>query len=113
MKAVADRFPIEQIVVEGLAAGLDHFIIRGPVERQLAAWEALVRPWRPARRCGAGCEKADPDRRRSRRRLQVGPPRPRDQLAVGVPLAGAPGVGRFFRDRPEPEWPAVRAPPRP
>ena len=43
MKAVADRFPIEQIVVEGLAAGLDHFIVRGPRERQVAAWEALVR----------------------------------------------------------------------
>jgi beta-N-acetylhexosaminidase len=43
MKAVADRYPIEEIVVRGLQAGLDHFIIRGPEERQVAAFEALVR----------------------------------------------------------------------
>ena len=42
MKAVADRFSVEDIVTEGLAAGLDHFIIRGPQEQQLAAWEALI-----------------------------------------------------------------------
>jgi beta-N-acetylhexosaminidase len=43
MKAVADRFPIEELVLGGLRAGVDHFIIRGPRERQQAAWEALVR----------------------------------------------------------------------
>jgi beta-N-acetylhexosaminidase len=43
MKAVADRWPIEEIMVEGLLAGLDHFLVRKPVARQLAAWETLVR----------------------------------------------------------------------
>jgi len=43
MRAVADRWPIEELVVEGLLAGADHFLIRGPSERQVAAWEALVR----------------------------------------------------------------------
>jgi beta-N-acetylhexosaminidase len=43
MKAVADRFPVEDLVVEGVRAGVDHFIIRGPFERQQAAWEVLVR----------------------------------------------------------------------
>jgi beta-N-acetylhexosaminidase len=43
MKAVAEHFSIEEIVGSGLAAGIDHFIIRGPTERQVAAWEALVR----------------------------------------------------------------------
>jgi beta-N-acetylhexosaminidase len=43
MKAVADRWPIEELVVEGLLAGIDHFLIRGPAPRQQAAWEALVR----------------------------------------------------------------------
>lgn len=42
MKALADRFSIAEIVTEGFAAGLDHFIIRGPRERQVEAWEALV-----------------------------------------------------------------------
>jgi beta-N-acetylhexosaminidase len=43
MKAVAARWSIEEIVVEGLLAGLDHFLIREPAARQVAAFEALVR----------------------------------------------------------------------
>jgi beta-N-acetylhexosaminidase len=43
MKAVADRWSIEEIVVESLMAGVDHFLIREPAARQIAAWEALVR----------------------------------------------------------------------
>ena len=43
MKAVADRWPIEELVVEGLLAGIDHFLIREPAGRQVAAWEALVK----------------------------------------------------------------------
>jgi beta-N-acetylhexosaminidase len=43
MRAVADRWPIEEIVVEGLLAGIDVFLMRGPVARQVAAFEALVR----------------------------------------------------------------------
>jgi beta-N-acetylhexosaminidase len=43
MKAVADRYPIEELVVESLLAGVDHFLIREPAARQVAAWEALVR----------------------------------------------------------------------
>jgi beta-N-acetylhexosaminidase len=43
MKAVADRWSIEELVVEGLLAGIDCFLIRGPVARQEAAFEALVR----------------------------------------------------------------------
>jgi beta-N-acetylhexosaminidase len=42
MKAVADRWPMEELVVESLLAGVDHFLIREPVARQVAAWEALV-----------------------------------------------------------------------
>jgi len=43
MKAVADRWPIEELVVESLLAGADHFLIREPAARQVAAWEALVK----------------------------------------------------------------------
>jgi beta-N-acetylhexosaminidase len=43
MKAVADRWPIEELVVESLLAGADHFLIREPATRQMAAWEALVK----------------------------------------------------------------------
>jgi beta-N-acetylhexosaminidase len=43
MKAVADRWPIDELVVQGLLAGIDHFLIREPAERQVAAFEALVK----------------------------------------------------------------------
>jgi beta-N-acetylhexosaminidase len=43
MKAVADRWPIEELMVASLLAGADHFLIRGDAARQVAAWEALVK----------------------------------------------------------------------
>jgi beta-N-acetylhexosaminidase len=43
MRAVADRYPIEDLVVESLLAGVDHFLVREPLERQVRAFEALVR----------------------------------------------------------------------
>jgi beta-N-acetylhexosaminidase len=43
MQAVAPRWPVGELVVEGLLAGLDGFLLRDPVERQQEAWEALVR----------------------------------------------------------------------
>jgi beta-N-acetylhexosaminidase len=42
MKAVADRWPIDELVVESLLAGVDHFLIRETAARQVAAWKALV-----------------------------------------------------------------------
>lgn len=42
MKAVADRYPIEEIAVNSIAAGADHLLIREPRERQRAAFDALV-----------------------------------------------------------------------
>lgn len=43
MKAVADRYPIEELAVGCLAAGVDHLLIRESAARQVAAFEALVR----------------------------------------------------------------------
>jgi beta-N-acetylhexosaminidase len=43
MAAVAARWPIDELVVTGLLAGLDCFVLREPAARQIAAWEALVR----------------------------------------------------------------------
>jgi len=42
MAAVADLYPIETLVVESLLAGVDHFLVREPAERQLRAFAALV-----------------------------------------------------------------------
>jgi len=43
MKAVADRYPIDELAVMAVAAGADVLIIREPAERQRRAHEALVR----------------------------------------------------------------------
>jgi beta-N-acetylhexosaminidase len=43
MRAVADHYPVEELVVEGLLAGVDHFLVREPEERQMRAFEALVK----------------------------------------------------------------------
>jgi beta-N-acetylhexosaminidase len=43
MKAVADRYPIEELAVMAVAAGSDVLIIREPADRQRRAHEALVR----------------------------------------------------------------------
>jgi beta-N-acetylhexosaminidase len=42
MKAVADRYPIEELAVASVLAGADHLLVREPEARQLAAFEALV-----------------------------------------------------------------------
>ena len=42
MKAVADRYEVEDLVMQSLIAGVDHFLIRGPLERQVRAFEGLV-----------------------------------------------------------------------
>ena len=43
MKAVADRYPIEELAVGAIAAGVDHLLMREPAARQQAAFEAMVR----------------------------------------------------------------------
>jgi beta-N-acetylhexosaminidase len=43
MGAVAYRHAIEDLVVESLMAGVDHFLIRRPEDKQRRAFEALVR----------------------------------------------------------------------
>jgi beta-N-acetylhexosaminidase len=43
MKAVADRYPIDELAVQAVAAGADVLLIREPPERQQRAFEALVR----------------------------------------------------------------------
>jgi len=42
MAAVADHHAVETLVVESLLAGVDHFLVREPLERQARAFDALV-----------------------------------------------------------------------
>jgi beta-N-acetylhexosaminidase len=43
MKAVADRYPIGELAVGTIEAGVDHLLIRESVARQVASLEAIVR----------------------------------------------------------------------
>jgi beta-N-acetylhexosaminidase len=43
MAAVAQRYEAGELVVESLLAGVDHFLVREPLERQVRAFEALVK----------------------------------------------------------------------
>jgi beta-N-acetylhexosaminidase len=43
MRAVADHYAVEDLVVESLMAGVDHFLVREPLDRQVRAFEALVK----------------------------------------------------------------------
>lgn len=43
MKAVADRYGIEELAVGAIEAGCDHLLVREPAERQVAAFEAILR----------------------------------------------------------------------
>jgi beta-N-acetylhexosaminidase len=43
MKAVADRYSIEDLAVGAIAAGADILLVREPVDRQVRAFEALLR----------------------------------------------------------------------
>lgn len=43
MKAVADRYSIEELAVGTIEAGVDHLLVREPVARQVAAFEAILR----------------------------------------------------------------------
>jgi beta-N-acetylhexosaminidase len=42
MKAVADKYSIEELAVGAIEAGVDHLLVREPVARQQAAFEAIV-----------------------------------------------------------------------
>jgi beta-N-acetylhexosaminidase len=99
MKALADRFSIEEIVVQGLAAGLDQFIIRGPVDRQQAAWQALVAAVETSPTLAARLERSLARIVAFKAQVQVGPPAPVDRLAATFPwpthqaLAASFGAG--------------------
>jgi beta-N-acetylhexosaminidase len=85
MKAVADRLPIEELVCEGVRAGVDHFIVRGPPERQRAGWEALVRGAENDAGLRACIEESAGRVAAFKARLQVPLPAGPDRLSVELP----------------------------
>ena len=78
MRAVSDHYPVEDLVVQSLLAGVDNFLVREPEERQTRAYEALVR---------AGEARAE-----VRRRIEESAARVahfKSKLAVPMPVAAA------------------------
>lgn len=87
MRAVADRYPIEELVLRGLAAGVDHFLVRGPEERQEAARVALLRAARDDAEVRARVIASATRVAAFKRAVTVGPPAP----AAALPsLLGPP-----------------------
>jgi beta-N-acetylhexosaminidase len=87
MRAVADRWPIEELVPGALLAGVDHFLLRGPAERQQGAWEALVRGAERDPRLRARVEESAARAAAFKARLAVPMPAPAEALPA---LLGPP-----------------------
>jgi beta-N-acetylhexosaminidase len=75
MRAVADHYPVEELVVESLLAGVDHFLVREPRDRQVRAFEALIK---------AGETKAEARERIEESAMRVG--RFKDGLRLPMPV---------------------------
>jgi beta-N-acetylhexosaminidase len=80
MKAVADRYPIEEIAVSSIAAGADHLLIRQPSERQRAAFDALVRAAEARAEIRARVEESAERVLRMKAKARVGMPAPEAML---------------------------------
>lgn len=87
MKAVADRYPIDELAVGAVDAGADVLLIREPVERQVRAHEALVRAAERDARLRDRIEESAARVATLKAGARVGPPAPAAMLAslLGTP----------------------------
>jgi beta-N-acetylhexosaminidase len=91
MAAVADRYPIETLVVESLRAGVDHFLVREPLDRQRRAFDALLGAAERDARVRARVEESAQRVARFKAGLRVPMPAPADALPglLGTPESQA------------------------
>jgi beta-N-acetylhexosaminidase len=96
MKAVADRYSIEDLAVGAVTAGADVLLIREPVERQLRAFEALVRAAEADQRLRARVDESATRVATMKAACRVGAPAPSGMLAslLGTPAHRA--LAAFF-----------------
>lgn len=80
MRAVADHYTVEDLVVESLLAGVDHFLVRESVERQVQAFEALVKAGEARVAVRARIEESADRVARFKAQLQVPMPVSADEL---------------------------------
>jgi beta-N-acetylhexosaminidase len=82
MRAVADAYTVEDLVVESLLAGVDHFLVREPRDRQVRAFEALVKAGEARKDVGARIEESANRAARFKAKLRVPLPLPADALGA-------------------------------
>jgi beta-N-acetylhexosaminidase len=80
MRAVADNYAVEDLVVESLLAGVDHFLVREPLDRQVRAFEALVKAGEARKDVCARIKESAARVARFKAKLRVPLPMPADAL---------------------------------
>jgi len=96
MKAVADRYPIEELAVGSIEAGADHLLVREPAARQIAAHEALVRAAEARSEFRARVEESAARVAALKAACRVGPPAPSAMLpSLLAPAAHRALAGSF------------------
>ena len=111
MRAVADRYPIQELAVLSIAAGADHLLIREPLERQRAAFEALVHAAESRSEIRARVEESAARVARMKSAVSVGMPAPAEMLSglLGTPAHRALAAS-FKRDAALASSPAASSP---
>jgi beta-N-acetylhexosaminidase len=111
MRAVADRYPIQELAVLSIAAGADHLLIREPIDRQRAAFEALVHAAESRSEIRARVEESASRVARMKSTVTVGMPAPAEMLSglLGTPAHRALAE-RFKRDASLATSPAASSP---
>ena len=110
MRAVADRFSIEELVCEGVRVGVDHFIVRGPPDRQRAAWEALVRGAERDPALRACIEESASRVAAFKSRLQVPLPASPERLARELPSSAHQALASSLARGQDPSAPTSSSP---
>jgi beta-N-acetylhexosaminidase len=87
MKAVADRYPIEELAVRAVLAGCDVLLVREPAEKQARAFEALLKEAERSPIFRRRIEESAARVARLKAACRVGPPAPAAMLAslLGTP----------------------------
>jgi beta-N-acetylhexosaminidase len=111
MKAVADRWPVGEIVTQGLLAGLDHFILRGPEERQRAAWQALLEAASKDPGARARVEQSFARVQAFKARAAVPLPLSADEIVGALPIAAHQALAARLRSGGQETTPAPSASP--
>ena len=97
MKAVADRYPIEELAVGAIEAGVDHLLVREPAARQHAAFEAIVHAAEARSDLRARVEESAARVAALKAACTVALPAPVGDAAVAARDARAPGAGGVVR----------------